>query len=451
MLDLRSQLEISTQAGTMEGRSGDYKTISPFVAQFKAALQHIQSNESPHVPNPPACKRRAAVAVVFRIRPAPSHQKDEQLPLSSDDGFESVLDQFFSQDWVKGGFPEVLLIKRAARAGDRWTSHIALPGGKREGDDSTDKATSIRETREETGVELESEHILPVGNLPERVLTTAWGKTPLVSVPHHNVYSLIYSRLMVLCPFVFLSLRRDLPPLALQPSEVHSAHWVPFNEIISPSLRREVRSDVSERYRRQGRPLMRLAMRAMFGQLIFAAVKIKPTESLYCRMPIDEVSGNDSVNSLRAVITSIPSRFNYTDPDDQPLLLWGLTLAIMADVLEKIDMPATSKLWSWPTFSPPDMRFVIWVLNRNYHAREIRKLRTSSDVADVQLGGIDNTTFSTSVARRVKGSEAGVAGMSLLGGYTDRLRRACIVALVIRLALGATLSSILISRYRRRQ
>ena len=255
----------------------------------------------------------------------------------------------------------------------------------------------------------------------------------------------------MLCPYVFLSLSRNLPPLALQPSEVHSAHWVPFRDIISPSLRREVRSDVSERFAKHTTPYMRLAVRAIFGQLIFAAVKLKPTESLYCGFAPERVPSNHVPNMLSAVIGKLNVQFSRSDPDDQPLLLWGLTLAVLADVLEKIDMPATSKLWSWPTFSPPDMRFVIWLLNRNYHSREIQKLRTTSDAADVQIGGLDNTTYSTSVTRRIRGSEAGVAGMSLLGGYTDRLRRACIVALIIRVAVGATLSSILISRYRRRR
>ena len=72
----------------------------------------------------------------------------------------------------------MLFIKRAARKGDRWTSQVALPGGKREPQDADDRAASIRETLEETGLELKKDYCLEVGNLPERMLTTAWGKQP---------------------------------------------------------------------------------------------------------------------------------------------------------------------------------------------------------------------------------------------------------------------------------
>ena len=76
----------------------------------------------------------------------------------------------------------MLFIKRAVRVGDRWTGHIALPGGKREPSDSDDRTTGSRETREEIGLELESEHCLYIGNLPERVIKSIWGKAPWVSL-----------------------------------------------------------------------------------------------------------------------------------------------------------------------------------------------------------------------------------------------------------------------------
>lgn len=49
---------------------------------------------------------------------------------------------------------EVLFIRRAERAGDPWSGHIALPGGRREPADADLLATAIRETREEVGVAL---------------------------------------------------------------------------------------------------------------------------------------------------------------------------------------------------------------------------------------------------------------------------------------------------------
>lgn len=50
--------------------------------------------------------------------------------------------------------PEILLIKRAERVGDPWSGHMAFPGGNRSSSDADLAETFVRETREETGIEL---------------------------------------------------------------------------------------------------------------------------------------------------------------------------------------------------------------------------------------------------------------------------------------------------------
>src|SRR4051812_15413568 len=52
------------------------------------------------------------------------------------------------------GDPEVLLIKRAEAEGDPWSGHVACPGGRMEPRDHDLEQTAIRETWEETGVDL---------------------------------------------------------------------------------------------------------------------------------------------------------------------------------------------------------------------------------------------------------------------------------------------------------
>ncbi len=52
------------------------------------------------------------------------------------------------------GQPEVLLMQRADREGDRWSGQVSFPGGHQEHGDRTLLATAIREAREEVGVDL---------------------------------------------------------------------------------------------------------------------------------------------------------------------------------------------------------------------------------------------------------------------------------------------------------
>lgn len=56
----------------------------------------------------------------------------------------------------EAGDLEVLLIRRAEHAGDPWSGHMALPGGRWSPVDPDGRATAVRETREEVGVDLEA-------------------------------------------------------------------------------------------------------------------------------------------------------------------------------------------------------------------------------------------------------------------------------------------------------
>jgi 8-oxo-dGTP pyrophosphatase MutT (NUDIX family) len=58
------------------------------------------------------------------------------------------------------GEPELLMIKRAEIAGDPWSGHIAVPGGRAEPGDRDLQHTATRETLEETGIDLEKDGMI---------------------------------------------------------------------------------------------------------------------------------------------------------------------------------------------------------------------------------------------------------------------------------------------------
>jgi 8-oxo-dGTP pyrophosphatase MutT (NUDIX family) len=54
----------------------------------------------------------------------------------------------------ENGAPELLFIKRSEYPADPWSGQVAFPGGREEASDPTLADTAIRETREETGIDL---------------------------------------------------------------------------------------------------------------------------------------------------------------------------------------------------------------------------------------------------------------------------------------------------------
>lgn len=112
---------------------------------------------------------------------------------------------------------EILLIRRAERSGDPWSGQIAFPGGRYEPGDLDLLATAIRETGEETGVDLtSSESLGPLDDLHPR--------TPTLPP-------------VVVRPFVFALRRR---PALLPSDEVQRAFWLPLSRLGEAGVRREI-------------------------------------------------------------------------------------------------------------------------------------------------------------------------------------------------------------------
>jgi len=144
--------------------------MQPSVVKLRSALaSHI-----PIVAEEEAGVRRAAVALIVRLG------KDRAL--------------------------ELLFIKRAEYEGDPWSGQIAFPGGRMEAGDASLADTAIRETREETGIDLAREGML-IGTLDDL-------RPIRVSLPA-----------IMVRPYVALLDRSE--PLVLS-SEVALSFWLPF-------------------------------------------------------------------------------------------------------------------------------------------------------------------------------------------------------------------------------
>lgn len=352
---------------------------------------------------------------------------------------------------MQKGDPEVVFIKRAARVGDRWTSHVALPGGKRDPEDEDDKYTAVRETAEEIGLDLTTGDVVSVGNLPERVVSTSWGKVPI----------------MVLCPFVFLYTKAEIPPLKLQPGEVASTHWVPLRVLLSPSVRTYEYVDVSDRFARQGGFAMKALIRSVLGKMRFSAIRLIPSESLFCSSTAEFFPPeSDDADAKPPLVTRLYDLYlgdhaGSAEPS-RPLLLWGLTLGILADFLDQLPPHNAVKLWSYPTFTSWDTRFIIHVLTLGLKKRNKAQLhgnhsgnQTSVDSETEAAPSGDNPWFIGGLSNGMKCDKGKNASKSyavgvMLEGYYDMARVGVWTAFTARLLASAALILYIIRRFRRR-
>lgn len=296
---------------------------------------------------------------------------------------------------------------------------------------------------------------------------------------------------MVLCPFVFLTTRYDPPPLKLQPSEVASTHWVSLRALLSPALRTKEYVDVSDRFAKRSSVVPRLVYRSMVGLMQFSAIRLIPTESVYC----SSIPGFVPEETDRIPTSSVAhhrwktwclSGQGASKDRNRPLLLWGLTLGILADFLDMLPPHNAVQLWEYPTFTAPDLRLIVSLLT--YRLRKRNLSRVQCGIRQPSETAADNTTVALPVTPQEERpmdqyqyqyqgqgqgqehnrNEVGIGGLGvgryygpssngvayavgiMLSGYYDRLRVAIWVFLAWRLASGS-LAAYLLMRFLRRR
>ena len=110
---------------------------------------------------------------------------------------------------------DLLLIRRAQRAGDPWSGQIGLPGGRFEPNDASLEETAVRETIEELGLDVR-QHGVILGALDE-----LRPRTPVLPP-------------IIVRPYVCVV--REVPTL-VPSEEVAEYRWVRVGELFHPQAR----------------------------------------------------------------------------------------------------------------------------------------------------------------------------------------------------------------------
>ena len=220
--------------------------------------------------------------------------------------------------------------------------------------------------------------------------------------------------------------------------------------------------NTSERYARRGGFVARLTNRFMTGMMEFSAIKLVPTESLYCSLIPGFLPGDIQSLSIfqRWKSWCLSDRATSSDKG-RPLLLWGLTLGILADFLEMLPPHNTVELWTYPTFTSPDLRLIVKMLTYGLRKRNILKVRAADspyesgtesqagtafteidsnhDLNRVEISGMGVGRYSGPPLTDTENSTRHAVGI-MLTGYYDRLWLSVYVCLAWRVALGAITS-----------
>lgn len=272
--------------------------------------------------------------------------------------------------------------------------------------------------------------------------------------------------LMVLCPYVYLLSDAEVGRVRLQPTEVSSAHWVPIAALLDPSARTYERADIVDRFASRWGKTARTVLGWSLGQALYAAVRLRPSESLFSAE--SETRSSEAMTSnrggvwtrLREVIRedtfSTLSKWGIAEaePDDsRRLLLWGLTHGITCDFLGLLPTAKGLDWWRWPTLSRSDVRFVVWIVS--YRFRKVKsdavRMGKMSDVNSPVIIGEGLGTKSLNQSSGASRSPATIysAAGFLLDGYFEQIQKAVYICFVLRFLFGSAGVWYLIRRYQR--
>jgi len=245
---------------------------------------------------------------------------------------------------------------------------------------------------------------------------------------------------------------------------------VPLRILLSPSSRTFEYVDVSDRFARRGGAVMKTIIRSILGKMMFSAIRLIPSESLYCSSTAEYFSPpEDNKNSESRLSVSSKLYHRYlgdhagSSERTRPLLLWGLTLGILADFLDQLPPYNAVQLWAYPTFTSFDVRWIINALTFSLKRRDRSRLQGNNQTAvddsteAVATGSGDNPWFIGGLSdgmtplKRDTNSKKSYAVGVMLEGYYDMARRGVWIAATLRVLATVVLGYQIVRRFRRRR
>ncbi|CAM9922570.1 unnamed protein product [Scytosiphon promiscuus] len=199
----------------------------------------------------------------------------------------------------ENGKVEMLVIKRATSLRDKWSGHIALPGGRQEIGE-TELQAAVRECREEVGLSLASSRFALLGRLEDSKTST--GKDALT----------------VSC-FVFLQTDGIQAPLAVQTSEVAFAWWVDTAMFYPNPAPQEVGFAVTSMVKAARKPHWKVLMWLFRAETVFFPCFFLPPPPASGWPPLQDCAAS-----------SIPMEYPL---NETTFVMWGLTFGVVSNLV----------------------------------------------------------------------------------------------------------------------
>ena len=212
----------------------------------------------------------------------------------------------------------------------------------------------------------------------------------------------------------------------------------------------------------------------MLSKMMFAAIRLVPSNSTHCATIPDYCPAFSA--PPKGLVTQVRDTLFGEERGDgkPPLLLWGLTLGVVSDFLEHIPPHNALELWTYPTFTSWDVRFVMWAMSYRFRRQKSLEMASMDTHSSTTAGEQDLPGFGSEAVGPIfsdgeqgkegeqQPGEVGIAGLgvgrrwgqtgrakmvargaavnSMLEGYYPIVRKAVATALAGRIGVVALLA-----------